>query len=202
MSAAARPPALWLLRHAQPLIASGVCYGQLDVPADPQATWQAGQQLARQLPAQAVVRCSPLQRCVQLAEVLDVPPTRLQYDARLQEMNFGDWEGQPWNAIGRTAVDAWSQDLYGHAPGGGEALAQMLERVRAALHDSWLHDSARGTRPVVWVTHAGVIRCVHWLLHYGRAQPSATDWQLPAPGFGQATHWPWQAHHAALQALA
>lgn len=195
-------PALWLLRHAQPLIAPGVCYGQLDVPADPSATLQAGMRFARVLPAQAVVRCSPLQRCAQLADVLDLPPARLRVDARLQEMDFGAWEGQPWNAIGREAIDAWSQDLYAHPAGGGESLAQMLARVQSALHDSWLHDSAQGTRPVVWVTHAGVMRCVHWLLHYGRAQPQSADWTLPAPSFGQWTHWPWRPQHAALQALA
>ena len=29
---------LWLVRHAQPLVDAGVCYGRLDVAADPAAT--------------------------------------------------------------------------------------------------------------------------------------------------------------------
>ena len=193
---------LWLLRHAQPLIAPGVCYGQLDVPADPSATLQAGMRFAAAMPGGAMVRHSPLQRCEQLALSLQAPEAFLSMDARLQEMDFGRWEGQSWNDIGRAAVDAWSQDLYAHAPGDGESLAAMLARVRSALVESWQHDSRLGTRDVVWVTHAGVIRCVQWLLRYGHAQPSAPDWQLPAPGFGQWQQLPWKAHAAALQALA
>ena len=195
------PPALWLLRHAQPLIAAGVCYGQLDVPADPSATLQAGMRFATMLPPSARVRYSPLQRCEQLAQAIQAPEPLLISDSRLQEMNFGHWEGQTWNDIGRAAVDAWSHDLYHHAPGGGEALATMLQRVRHALQDSWLHDSQLGTRDVVWITHAGVVRCVHWLLRYGGAQPTAQDWNLPAPAFGQWQQLPWHTHAAALQAL-
>ena len=36
---AVRPRArLWLVRHAQPVVATGTCYGALDVPADAAAT--------------------------------------------------------------------------------------------------------------------------------------------------------------------
>lgn len=195
------PPSLWLLRHAQPLIAPGVCYGQLDVPAEPSATLQAGMRFAAAMPRGARVRTSPLQRCEQLAQALQAPEALLTTDARLQEMHFGRWEGQSWNDIGRAAVDAWSQDLYTHAPGDGESLAAMLARVRSALLESWQHDSRLGSRDVVWVTHAGVIRCVQWLLRYGHAQPSSADWQLPAPSFGQWHTSPWAGMAPALAAL-
>ena len=196
------PPSLYLLRHAQPLIAPGVCYGQLDVPAEPGYTLQAALRFASCMPRNVIVRYSPLQRCEQLAQALQAPEAHLQADARLQEMHFGQWEGRAWNDIGKAAVDAWSQDLYSHAPGGGESLSAMLDRVRAALLESWQYDSQLGQRDVVWVTHAGVIRCVQWLLRYGLAQPSAQDWQLPAPSFGQFVALPWQPQMQALQALA
>lgn len=196
-----RTPSLWLLRHAQPLIAPGVCYGQLDVPADPSATLQASLRFGCAMPQGALIRYSPLQRCEQLAQSLQAPEAFLTADTRLQEMDFGHWEGQSWNDIGRAAVDAWAQDLYRTAPGNGESLAAMLERVRQALIDSWLHDSHLGTRDVVWVTHAGVVRCVQWLLRYGAAQPTSADWQLPAPAFGQWMCLPWADQHAALTAL-
>ena len=196
-----RAPALWLLRHAQPLIAPGVCYGQLDVPADPGQTLQAGMRFASVMPNHAIVRHSPLQRCEQLAQTLQAPEAHLITDPRLQEMHFGQWEGRSWNDIGKAAVDAWSQNLYGHAPGDGESLSAMLQRVKAALIESWQHDSQLGSRDVVWVTHAGVVRCVHWLLHYGEAHPTAQDWNLPAPAFGQHVCLPWQQHLAALSAL-
>lgn len=196
-----RSPSLWLLRHAQPLIAPGVCYGQLDVPADPSQTLQAAMRFTSQLPCHAIVRYSPLQRCKQLAHALQLPALQLRSDARLQEMHFGDWEGRTWNDIGKAAVDAWSHDLYGNAPGQGESLAAMLGRIRAALRESWQYDSQLGSRDVVWVTHAGSMRCVQWLLRYGQAQPAMQDWNLPAPAFGQSMALPWQEHAAALQAL-
>lgn len=66
---------------------------------------------------------------------------------------------------------------------------------------SWLHDSQQGQRDVVWVTHAGVARCVQWLLHYGQAQPTSADWTLPAPAYGGWQQLPWQMHAVALQTL-
>lgn len=61
---------LWVGRHAQPLIASGTCYGALDVAADATATQHAAQALAPLLPHGAVLRCSTLQRCELLAQAL------------------------------------------------------------------------------------------------------------------------------------
>ena len=36
-------PRLWLVRHARPLVAPGICYGRLDMQADAQATADAAQ---------------------------------------------------------------------------------------------------------------------------------------------------------------
>lgn len=196
-----RAPSLWLLRHAQPLIAPDVCYGQLDVPADPSATLQAALRFAQHGPAHTPTRYSPLQRCEQLALAIQGLESHLTADARLQEMHFGQWEGRAWNDIARAEIDAWSQQLYAVAPGGGESLAAMLQRVRQVLWHSWQHDSGYGQRDVVWITHAGVARCVQWLLRYGQAQPTSSDWKLPAPGFGQWSQLAWADHAAALQTL-
>jgi alpha-ribazole phosphatase len=38
---------LWVVRHARPLIAPGVCYGALDVPACPQTIRDAAEALAQ-----------------------------------------------------------------------------------------------------------------------------------------------------------
>lgn len=200
---------LWLVRHARPLIDSGICYGRLNVAADAALTAAAAQELVEALVASTaknfssptacsvMLRHSPLQRCEQLAHALIARQSNLAFhphaDIRLQEMDFGAWEGVPWNDIPRTHVDAWAGDLPHYAPGGGESLASMLQRVQAALQHSWLVDSQQGTRDVVWATHAGVIRCVQWLLQHGNALPSSAAWTLPAPGFGQWLALPWAA---------
>ncbi|ABM31525.1 histidine phosphatase family protein [Paracidovorax citrulli] len=179
----ARPVRLWLVRHAMPCVAAGICYGSLDVAPDAQATADAAIRLASALPATALpVWHSPLGRCAELARSLQALRSDLspQPDARLVEMDFGTWEGRPWNGIGRAAIDAWMADFPGHAPGNGESLARMLARVRNALREA--RDT--GAADVVWITHAGVARCVHWLLEQPSRAPRADEWPLDAPGYG------------------
>ena len=209
------PPRLWLLRHAQPLIAPGVCYGQLDVAADAALTLSAAQAFATTLrdPLSASVgqqspiplRHSPLQRCEQLMLALTVQTPDLvwnvQADPRIQEMHFGQWEGVAWCDIPAADIDAWAQQLHLHAPGGGESLASMLKRVQSALRESWQHDSQGGQRDVVWITHAGVIRCVQWLVQHGQQPPSSSEWNLPAPACGGWTSWEWSRIQQGCAAL-
>ena len=187
------PPAaaisrLWLVRHAAPLVAPGNCYGALDVPADAQATRAAAERLSTALPPVARVAHSTLQRCELLAHELQAlrPDLTLTPDARLREMDFGCWEGKTWDAIGKSAIDTWVAGFATHAPGGGESLAHMLHRVAAALQTAreWRND--QGTMDVVWITHAGVARCVAWLQERGEsALPRSEDWPAAAPGWGE-----------------
>jgi alpha-ribazole phosphatase len=127
---------LWLVRHAKPLLASGVCYGRLDVAADAAATVQCAAALAGRLPGGTRVACSPLQRCEQLAHVLYGLRPDLSYktDSRLQEMDFGLWEGQAWQAIARAELDAWSRNFANYTAGQhGENVSRFMARVGAAF---------------------------------------------------------------------
>lgn len=180
----ARPPRLWLVRHAAPLVAPGICYGRLDLRADAQATQQAAQALAQALPPQVRLYSSPLQRCTQLAQALRAlrPELRCEEDTRLQEMDFGQWEGRPWNDLPRAELDAWAHDLASYAPGGGEPLAAMLARVQSALEDT--HKSANA-QDTVWISHAGVARCVHWLQQQPEQAPTSAQWTQAAPAPGE-----------------
>ena len=56
----------WLLRHATPLVDAGICYGQLDVPADAAATQHSAQAFLAALPELAQplqIVSSPARRC-------------------------------------------------------------------------------------------------------------------------------------------
>lgn len=174
---------LWLVRHAQPLVTSGVCYGQLDVPADPGATGACARALAQVMPTGGLVGHSTLQRCELLALTLQAlrPDLTCNPDPRLRELDFGAWEGHAWDAIGPHAVTAWTDAFATHRPGGGESLVSMLERVNAALQAARSAPAA----DIVWITHAGVARCVDWLLIHGSALPQAGQWPVPAPGYGE-----------------
>ncbi|TAG33813.1 MAG: phosphoglycerate kinase, partial [Polaromonas sp.] len=59
-----------MVRHAQPLVDAGTCYGQLDMPADARATLACAQALVKILPPGINVAASPLQRCEQLTVAL------------------------------------------------------------------------------------------------------------------------------------
>jgi alpha-ribazole phosphatase len=173
---------LYLVRHAQPLIASGVCYGALDVPADLTATRQAAQALAQTLPQFALVMASPLQRCELLADTLQGLRPDLIYktDARLVEMNFGNHEGGRWDSIPQDAYDAWTASFWQHRFGGVESVADVMARVASA----WDEALACG-KPQVWVTHAGVIRAASLLAQGVRRVDQAQHWPQAAPAFGQ-----------------
>lgn len=173
---------LWLVRHAAPLVEAGTCYGALDMPADAQATQQAAQALALALPPGAVLRSSPLQRCTQLAAALCALRTDLSFtiDGRLREMDFGTWEGQRWDALDASALQAWTDDFAHHRPGGGESVNGFMARVTQA----WDEAPSVGT-DLVWITHAGVIRAAA-LLHSGQVSVTeAAQWPATACGFGQ-----------------
>ena len=156
-------PWRWLVRHPRPEVVKGLCYGRLDVPAQPEDTERAAQTLARRLPEGLVLRSSPRQRCLALALRLHAlrPDLVLQPpEAWLAEMDMGDWEGRLWAELPEAELPAWTED-FGHyqAGGTGESVGAFLARIEAGLRAERTQTDAQ-----VWITHAGVIRGIHWLL--------------------------------------
>ena len=181
---------LWLQRHAQPLVAPGVCYGRSNLAADDKATEAAAAAMQQAWLAEGLTPCemwhSPLQRCEQLALSLHaINPVFIPKPAPdLAEMDFGNWEGLRWDAIARDEMDAWTADFWNHAPGGGESLAAMMARVGRALAVARTQSLATG-QPTLWLAHAGVAQCVHWLITRGERQPTAKDWPSVKLGYGE-----------------
>ncbi|VXC40270.1 Phosphoglycerate mutase [Pseudomonas sp. 8Z] len=102
---------------------------------------------------------SPLQRCARFAE--EVAAARglpLHYEADLQELHFGDWEGRSAAQLMETDAEAlgrfWA-DPYGFTPPNGEPLLRFENRVLDAV--SRLHVAYAGQR-LLLVTHGGVMR--------------------------------------------
>lgn len=165
---------IYLIRHPDPEVEPGVCYGRLDLSPRNDALEQAIERVQRLVPAGLHVLSSPLLRCRALTESL------LQaghwhthgFDERLQEMDFGQWEGQRWDDIGAEAVEQWRLDLLNHRPPGGEALADVVARCRGLL-DEIMSLSTDPDDAVVLVTHAGPIQVMNRLLQ-----------NLPMEGFG------------------
>ncbi|MDR2240993.1 MAG: alpha-ribazole phosphatase family protein [Zoogloeaceae bacterium] len=148
---------LFLIRHPPPAVPEGTCYGRSDIGlAAPPAASAA--RLRGLLPDGIPVYTSPLMRCRSLAEALSPAPVT---DARLVEMDFGEWELQRWDDIERAAFDAWAADILDSAPPGGESAAAMLARAL-----DFFDELRRGGAPAAAVvSHAGLLRVLfaHWL---------------------------------------
>ncbi|MDB5815691.1 MAG: putative alpha-ribazole phosphatase [Rhodocyclales bacterium] len=150
--------ALYLVRHTAVAVPGGTCYGRSDValqaPVDRHAAW-----LRTMLPADVPVFCSPLSRCLVLAEALCPAPGAPIVDGRLVEMDFGDWEMRRFDDIVREQIEAWSRDPFGFRPPGGECGREVMVRVQAALAGIMAkHASA------VIVSHGGPLRGIHGTL--------------------------------------
>ena len=171
---------LWLVRHAKPVVAPGICYGALDLAADPALTLAAAQALASELPQGVGVQVSPLKRCQQLAHVLQTlrPDLGFSTDVRLREMDFGHWEGVPWADIPRAAVDAWTADFAQHRFGGRESANGVLARVASA----W--DELQATTDTLWIAHAGVAQAAALLQQGIRHVAQAKDWPISRLQYG------------------
>ncbi|MYM42084.1 histidine phosphatase family protein [Duganella qianjiadongensis] len=146
---------LLLVRHPQPLIEPGICYGSSDLPVSAEQLAQTATALAATLPTSTILYTSPLQRCAQLAQELAERLALAQpvADARLAEIHFGLWELQRWDDISRAEIDAWAADLVHYRPGGGESVLHMAQRVHSFYHE-WY---ARKQEAIV-ICHAGTIR--------------------------------------------
>jgi alpha-ribazole phosphatase len=144
---------LILVRHPQPLVAPGMCYGRTDLAVAPEQLEQTLAALRTSLPPGLPLYSSPLRRCAELATRLSPAPI---YDERLVEMDFGAWEMRPWDAIPRAGIDAWAGDMVHYQPGGGESVLRMAERI-AAFHADLLRQLGAGGGAVI-ICHAGAMR--------------------------------------------
>lgn len=71
-------------------------------------------------------------------------------DGRWRELDFGDWDGLPFDAIDAAALAAFQGDPARHVPPGGEAWPSLIARVASALEAI--------DRPTLVVTHGGAMR--------------------------------------------
>jgi alpha-ribazole phosphatase len=159
---------LYLVRHPQPMIKPGICYGRTDVAVAPKERAQLLPTLISGLPKAVPVYSSPLKRCSELAAdvaaALDCGEPIL--DPRLAEMDFGAWEMRAWSDIPRSEIDAWTEDLTGYRPGGAENVLEFTWRVRAFLDDVL----CSGEKSAIVICHIGTIRL---LSAWQRALPIA-----------------------------
>jgi alpha-ribazole phosphatase len=158
-----------LVRHPKPRCVEGLCYGRLDLECEPDALEEAARKLRRLAAGHRVVT-SPARRARELAARLSPDAT---VEQRLRELDFGDWEGCLWQALGRDAVEAWQRGLPGAAPPNGESLTAMASRCA-----EWLAGLRPEGTPVLAITHAGPIRVIRALI---AGEPPLTYFKTAVP---------------------
>ncbi|KAF2330271.1 alpha-ribazole phosphatase [Flavobacterium daemonense] len=149
---------IYLVRHTETVCEKGICYGQSDVNiAEPFDV--IFDEIVSQLPSEAIVFSSPLQRCVVLAKHIkkNIKTILYQEDVRLKEMNFGDWELKNWNEIPPEQLNPWMEDFVNIRASNGESFVELHERVGNFISEII---SKNIQDPIVIVAHAGIIRSI------------------------------------------
>jgi broad specificity phosphatase PhoE len=153
---------LYLVRHGRTAQnAARLLLGRMDVPLDEVGRRQASA-LGEMgvLAAASRVVSSPLARARDTAAFLGPPVT---VDERWTEIDYGQFDGFELGAAAELWV-GWDADLE-YTPPGGESLADLGRRVRAACDDLW--DEAVSSDVVV-VSHVSPIKAaVAWALGVG-----------------------------------
>jgi alpha-ribazole phosphatase len=166
-----------LLRHPKPLIENGICYGRLDAPLHPQAEAE----LASMRHALAGFPASTLWSSPALRCRLSIPALATglapYVDDRLQELDFGDWEGMAWDDVPRHLLDVWATDPWSFAPPGGESGSALVARV-TSFHADLVQDG----RDCIVLSHGGPLRLLLALL-----EGKPPDLLAPAPSIGSVT---------------
>jgi alpha-ribazole phosphatase len=160
---------VFLVRHPAPDIEPGRCYGRLDIDLSAQGRADLPR-LTASLP-RIPVWTSPARRCRRVADLLSPAPI---IDPRLQELDFGAWEGLRWDDVPRAALDAWAAAPASFAPQGGESGAMLLDRVRSVCRDLPDH--------CIVISHGGPLKLMAAIL---RGQ--TPDLLAPAPPLGSIT---------------
>lgn len=143
---------LLLVRHTSVDVSKGVCYGQTDVPLA--VTFpEEGAKVKAILKKYEIDEAytSPLSRCRRLAHYCgfkDAAP-----DARLMEMNFGEWEMQRYDDISDPRLHLWYDDYLNVAPTGGESAMMQRERFADFLRSMDRHSD----KTIVVFTHGGIL---------------------------------------------
>lgn len=166
------------VRHTAVAVPKGVCYGRTDVPLAADFEQEA-ETIAQKLRTYAfdtsdAVYTSPLNRCTRLADFCGFPWAIR--DSRLQEMDFGRWEMQPWQTIDDPVLKVWFDDWIHQPTAAEDSFMAMLSRVGTFVDE--LRDRAH--RRVMLFTHGGVIACLNVLS--GAYEPQNAFRSLPSCG--------------------
>lgn len=155
---------LYLVRHGETTAnQQGVYYGSRDLPLIEQGVLQAkhvGKALVNIQFDDVIV--SGLQRTQQTARIIltenQQTTSQLTIEPKLNELNFGDWEGRHYQELAQQDSERyseWCRDWQRYAPPNGENFLQLKQRVDEAISEQiFSHDD----KTLLIVGHQGPLR--------------------------------------------
>jgi len=156
MNDAATVTRWWWVRHAPLALPPGTIAGRMDAAVDLSDTDMIAA-AGGVLPTGAVWLTTNLTRTIQSAAAL-APTQATICVPDLTEQDFGSWQGRTHAAIwddDQSAAETFWQDPALNSPPGGEAFADLCQRVAAAIQRE---TETHAGRDIVMVGHAGPIR--------------------------------------------
>lgn len=177
---------IYLIRHTEVTVGRQIAYGQSDVGL----TDTYDEQLNRLknhlpdgqlLPHPSIIFSSPLRRCRRLAEDLATSLTSgsqietapgqtavvgaerpgVQFDDRLKELSFGDWEMTPWADISPEELTAWRSSFVTIRMPNGENFQDLYDRVITFWNEQIRPlVETNSSQSVFIVSHGGTIRAL------------------------------------------
>jgi alpha-ribazole phosphatase len=151
-----------LIRHTKVETEQGICYGKSNVSLAQSFEIEL-HEIANKIQGIGfdVIYSSPLLRCRELAENLFCDK-EVNYDDRLMEMDFGQWEGQKWDDIFNTEEGkVFFSDYVNTICPGGESYTALIERIKAFYLE--IKTKHKGNKIAI-VTHGGSIRAFMHIL--------------------------------------
>ena len=145
---------IFFIRHTSVRVVPGTCYGMTDVGLN-DTFEQEATEVKRNLDG-VVFDCvfsSPLTRARRLAAFCGYPDAVI--DARVRELNMGEWEMQRFDEISDPHLKVWYENYLYERPTGGETFQEQLLRVRSFVDEM----VQKGYGTVGVFCHGGVLEC-------------------------------------------
>jgi broad specificity phosphatase PhoE len=183
---------LVLIRHGETAAnAAGLLLGRSDSPLTDRGRSQAVALSSSVGPASRVVS-SPLARARETATALGLPAP-VEEDERWIELDYGEFEGEVLGDVPADIWVRWRSDPE-FRPAGGESLADVGRRVRAACEELFRRPGkgARADHDVIVVSHVSPIKAavawaldapdtLAWRLHLATASITRIGWGADGP---------------------
>lgn len=163
---------IYLLRHGKTL-GEPALNGHTDVEVASKIQHSICNDVLRRLPSIESIVSSPLRRCHDLATRLvdENPALSLEVSAPFQEMNFGQFDGVPFEQLKEhwPILDLFWQDPANNPLPDAESLEAFYHRVK----NNWRSLSEQATQDTLLIAHGGSIRMI-------LASVLGLDWKNPA----------------------